>query len=284
MTPTIQLGEAIVTGTIAGTIADAVSLFVGPDQVTELRALHVGQKGRTFAGWFDGRHLFDLARHALALSREAAGVYFVPNPINPALLDRRPNTVGNVYRGRPDLTRDVDVPARHYLLVDIDPTRHSVPISERTPSRVYRSTKASADQPTTARELFAARLLARTVVVPTLRQHGFADPITMLSGNGIHLVYRLLAPLPGGICGSNDPLAAVLRKLADQVDSDLLTIDTNTYTSARMLKVPGTWTRKGEASPLRPYRRARILETPNGWVGSGPAEGSGELSRAGLVA
>lgn len=265
-------------------IAEQVSLFVGADQVTELRALHVGQKGRTFAGWFDGRHLVDLARHALALTREAAGVYFVPNPINPELLARRENTTANVYRDKPALTRDSDIPERRYLLIDIDPYRHSIPVSDRTPAREYAETRLTEDMPSTARELVAARIMARGLVAPLMRSLGFANPITMSSGNGVHCVYRLPESIPGGLTGTRDPLADLLRLVASRFDSVLSAVDPNTYTAARMLKVPGTWARKGEATPSRPYRKARILEIPDGWTGPTPmADVGAHVARSGVV-
>ena len=80
-------------------VAEQLALFVAPTAVTELRALHVGERGRTFAGWFEGTRLHEMARQALALSRQAAGVYFVPNPIDPAIAAKRLNTVLNVPRG-----------------------------------------------------------------------------------------------------------------------------------------------------------------------------------------
>ena len=65
----------------ADSIAADLARFVHPDQYTELRALNVGQRRGTFSGWFDGKHLRELARNALALSRQASGVYSSPTQL-----------------------------------------------------------------------------------------------------------------------------------------------------------------------------------------------------------
>lgn len=235
-------------------VAEQLRLFVAADQVVELRALHVGQKGRTYAGWFDGAHLLDLAKNALMLSREAAGVYFTPNPVSPELLDRSPNRIVQARRDAPPLTKDTDVVERRYLLVDIDPAR---------------AFDAAPDGPSSAREVCFARLVARHVS-DYLAGFGFSRPVGMLSGNGIHLVYRLPTPAGGGRCDPSDPLARLLRALADRFTCYGAAIDTNTYTPARMLKVPGCPARKGEPSRSRPHRVARILSVSNDWQQPGP--------------
>lgn len=231
-------------------VAADLAHFVGPEQYTELRALNVGGPGRCFSGWFDGRHLLDLARNALALTRQAAGVYFIPNPVNPAVASRRLNTVLNVPKGF-RLTHDEDVLERRFLIVDIDPTRY-----------------VGQDQecPSSAHELIFARTVARDAVVPFLRAAGWPDPMVMLSGNGIHLVYQIVPAIKVTEWGRvSDPLAAILGVLGDRFTCTGATIDSNTYNPCRMLKVPGTYARKGDATQRRPHRAARIIEVPNGW-------------------
>jgi hypothetical protein len=133
-------------------VADRLRLFVAPDQVTELRALHVGQRGRTFAGWFAGDRLDDMAKHALALSRQAAGVYFVPNPVDPRVGSKRLNRVLDVHRGF-GLTSDADVIERRFLVVDLDPRRARFDGPD--------GFEDGGDFPTSGRELAFARRLAR---------------------------------------------------------------------------------------------------------------------------
>jgi hypothetical protein len=259
----------------ADAIAASMRLFLSPGQVTELRALNVGGENRTFAGFFEYDRLRDFSRHALALSREASGVYFQPNPVNPSLLARKPNTVSNVpgrkSPGRFELTTDRDVLERRYLFVDVDPARFrpadqsesgAVKIDAR---RIRRPLEpAEQKQPSTTEELLLAQFVGERVKIE-LTHRGMAKPLVMQSGNGVHLLFPLSVPMdyyPPEL----DPLSEMLCALARELDfAGLVTIDRNTYTASRMLKVPGTMSRKGTASPGRPYRRVEIIEVPNGW-------------------
>lgn len=256
-------------------IAADLARFVAPDQYTELRALHVGGRGRTFSGWFDGKHLTDLARNALALTRQAAGVYFTPNPVHPRTAAKRLNRVFDVHRGF-TLSHDSDIIERRFLLIDLDPVRlfnaRFGPLCPKCDRRheggpegcdVFPPVPTQED-PTTSRELVWTIRTARRYLLPALAGLGFAEPVEMLSGNGIHLIYQL-SPLPGGPCPPNDPAAAILRELDARFSCTGMKIDAATYNPARMLKVPGTFARKGELTHFRPHRRVRLLRVPNGW-------------------
>lgn len=244
-------------------VADRLALFVAPDQVTELRAKDVGAKGRIFAGWFVGDKLHDMARHALALSRQASAVYFVPNPVDPRLAAKRLNKVLDVHRGF-HLTGDSDVLERRFLIVDLDPRRCGVDAAGG-------ELPHNGDYPSAGEELGFAVHVARAFVAPFLAGIGFGRPVEMLSGNGVHLCYRV-APLAGGQCGPTDPAATVLRLLHERYSCWGVTVDANTFNPSRMLKVPGTAVRKGAAAPDRPHRAARVLRVPDGWPR--PAAGS----------
>ncbi len=244
----------------AADVATHLAHFIHPDQVTELRALHVGGRGRTFSGWFTGRNLDDMARHALALSRQAAGVYFTPNPVDPALLARRPNRVLDVHKGFA-LTHDSDILERRYLIVDADPRRVG----------------ANQDQPTTARELAFVSWATKRYVRPFVKSEGFGEPIVMCSGNGIHLVYRLSHAMVGGTDATRSLIASFLAVLSDRFSCFGYQIDPNTFNACRMLKVPGTTVRKGDSTPLRPYRSAKLLEVPDGWLAPAEPPGTRQL-------
>lgn len=233
----------------AATIATDLARFIHRDQFTELRALHVGGPGRTFAGWFDGAHLIDLARNALAITRQAAAVYFIPNPVNPTIAAKRINTVLNVPRGFA-LTRDDDIIECRFLIVDIDPCR---------------LTEGNESCPSSAHELVFSRGIAGHIR-PYLRGQGHPDPIMMMSGNGIHLVYPLVPAIPGEHWRHvANPMAETLADLSARFSCLGAKIDTNTFNPCRMLKVPGTYARKGESTRSRPHRIARILEVPDEW-------------------
>src|SRR5262249_31554365 len=100
-------------------------VFVGPDQVTELRALGVStpsyRRPHTEAGVFDGENLELMAKEALRLTKVSRGGYFVPNPLKADLLGRRCNRVDVAESDT--LASDDDVLHRNWLLLDADPVR-----------------------------------------------------------------------------------------------------------------------------------------------------------------
>ncbi len=240
----------------AAEIAADLERFIAPDQFTELRAMNVGGTGRVVAGWFDGRHLLDLARAALGLTRQASRVQFIPNPIRPEVAARRLNKALDVHRGF-GLTKDPDIIDRRWLIVDVDPWGFWRDKPDPTAEREER--------PSSWRELGMALRVARQGVRVMLADLGFPDPVEMLTGNGVHLVYPI-EPTPAGRCASGDPVARLLQLIGSRWNLPGVAIDPSTYTPARLLKVPGTLTKKGEAGPGRPYRTARILSVPHDWT------------------
>jgi hypothetical protein len=231
-------------------IADSLSRIIHPEQITELRALNCGGPRLTTAGWFDGRHLFDLARTALSLTRSATAVYFIPNPVHPNLHARCPNRVENVRRDKFKLTTDADILERRYLFVDLDCDRED----------------GNSAQPTNSLELSDTFDAAALTVGDFVFELGFQPPIQMMSGNGYHLLFPLSSPLPNEPSSNEpDPLREALALFRRWHFRLKVRVDPNTYTAARMLKVPGTIVRKGVASADRPFRMAYITEIPNGW-------------------
>src|SRR5436190_13726101 len=70
-------------------VAEFLRLFIDSGQVTELRAFE--SRGRAHIGFFDADHLDVMAKAAADLEWSCRGVYFVPNPVNPKLLNRAKN-------------------------------------------------------------------------------------------------------------------------------------------------------------------------------------------------
>jgi len=232
-------------------IADFIArTFIHPDQITELRALNVGRPNRTVSGWFDGRHLLDLARSALAITRQASGVYFIPNPVNPELFQRCPNRTDEVMRSRWKVTADADILERRYLFVDLDPDRSD----------------GNSKQPSTDAELAETIAAADPVASDFAYYDQWPEPLRMLSGNGVHLLFPIRTPIPARFSEyETDPLREYLEVCRDWHFHGCVRIDPNTYNAARLLKVPGTRVVKGTATPDRPYRIADVLRIPHDW-------------------
>ncbi|MBM3758329.1 MAG: hypothetical protein FJW38_30680 [Acidobacteria bacterium] len=213
-------------------------LLAEPNQVVELRLLQTQAKGRQLpaimSGFFDD--FAALAQAVETYSPDAKGTYITLNPVNAALLARAANRIRVV--GKDDaLTGDGDVTARRWLPIDLDPTRpsgisatdeeHDVAIERAHQIREY------------------------------LRHEGWPDPILADSGNGSHLLYRVdLRPEDG------QAVKHCLQALAFRFDDHRVKVDQSVFNPARIWKLYGTLSRKGDDSPERPHRLAKILEVP----------------------
>jgi hypothetical protein len=231
MTPPVLRAEEVLTW---------ARLILEPAQVTELRALEVTESGwrapHTVSGYFDYDHLDAMAAAAVKLSPCAKGVYLVLNPIDPALIARAANRVRGVGKNDP-LTSDKDILRRNWVPIDTDAQR---------PAGISASDQEHEAAIDRARE-----------IRNYLRGEGWPEPILADSGNGGHLLYRVdLRREDGGIVERS------LKALADRFDDDLVKVDQTVFNPARIWKVYGTLSRKGDNLAERPHRVARILEGP----------------------
>ena len=218
-------------------IRRAIAFLAPPEGVVEVRAL---ADGATHSGYFDDYEALTQAVEALDADPSVAGIYVTVNDVNPALLARRANRIKMRLSRKDATTADVDITRRRWLPVDIDPVR---------PSGVS-STDKEHD----------AALGAAERIEAYLAEQGFPTPILADSGNGAHLLYRIDLP--------NDEAATTLVKgclstLDALFSNEVMTVDTANYNAARIWKLYGTASRKGDNTPERPHRRARILSAPD---------------------
>ncbi|MDP3940114.1 MAG: hypothetical protein Q8R92_18510, partial [Deltaproteobacteria bacterium] len=218
-------------------IAAALAIILPPGQVTELRVLDAVTAGNyrphVESGYFDNPA--SLAE-AAATIRAAKGFYFTPNPVNPALLARSANRIRPV--GKEPTTSDNDVTVRHWLLIDADAVR---------PSGISASDAEHAEALDRCRAVYKH-----------LRAAGWPDPIAADSGNGAHLLYRVDLP-----AADDGLIERCLLALADQFDDAAVTIDRKVFNPARIWKLYGTLSAKGDDTPERPHRMARVLSHPS---------------------
>lgn len=213
-------------------------LLVEPESVCELRVLGVESsygKPHTESGYYDTDHLADMAKAALGISRRAKGVYLTLNPLDADLLSRRCNRLDRA--AEDELAKDRNVRRRRWLLVDADPRRMA---------------GISATD--------AEKALAHETILSVrefLRSRAWPEPILSDSGNGYHLLYRVDLPTDDG-----GMVQRCLHALAKDWDSEAVEIDTSVYNPARICKLPGTLSRKGDHTPTRPHRWSRVLEVP----------------------
>ncbi len=215
-------------------IAAWLQIFMPSGQVTELRALNVVRpdfrRPHTESGYFDDP--FALANAAAGITC-AKGIYFVPNPIKPALLARAQNHLYCPGQGD-STTTDSDIVSRRWLLVDLDPIRPAGISSSQVEHDMARQK---------AREITAY-----------LCNSGWPLPICASSGNGFHLLYRIDLPTDDGGLVKN-----CLEVLADFFDDDKVTVDRKVFNPARIWKLYGTLACKGDNVPERPHRVSKII-------------------------
>lgn len=240
---------------MAGALLEQFELFLpvfapkGVECVTELRALQVpgwkGSKATDECGFFDlGTQLGRSALHQVVKgyvtrpdAEQPEGIYLTMNPIDPVFLARAENAMGK--KGKKISAEDVHVIARRWFVVDADPVR---PIS---------GISATDSEKAAARSVIDA-------VREDLAAHGFADPMFCDSGNGFHLWYRIDLPRDDG-----GFVEHTIKGLARRHNTARATVDTSVFNPSRIMKVPGTWARKGGSTPDRPHRMACVLEIPH---------------------
>jgi len=221
---------------VDGLLRDAVSLLAGPGQVVEVRAL---TDQFTHSGYFSDPAALVRAVEPLDADNSVHGIYVTLNEVNPALLSRRANRIKMRLGKKDSTTSDADILRRHWLPVDIDPLR---------PSGV-----SSTD------EEHGLALAKAEEVARWIDGLGFPDPVRADSGNGAHLIYRIDLP-------NDDAALALVKGCLATLDAlfsdDRVTVDTANFNAARIWKLYGTISRKGDSTPERPHRRSRILSAP----------------------
>ncbi len=219
-------------------VADTAKLLIGAGQVTEVRVLEAtttksNSWPHTVSGYFDDA---DKLVAALAVIRTAKGIYFTPNPVDPALLSRAANRIKKASKG--ESTQDTNIVERRWLLIDADPQRLS---------------GISA----TDGEHEAALQRAREIQ-DYLRGLGWPEPILADSGNGAHLLYCIDLPTDdGGL------IKRCLAAIAERFDDNAVKIDQSVHNPARTWKLYGTRACKGDDTSDRPHRMSRILSQPD---------------------
>jgi replicative DNA helicase len=173
---------------------------------------------------------FNSSRAAAAWADEqeeqARGIYVVMNPFAEAAIA---NATVN----------DAAVTRRRWLLIDLDPVRPK-------------------DANATDAELDAATKRAAKVS-EDLTALGWPLPVSAISGNGAHLLYRLDEP---NDAATTELTENVLAALAEKYTDEQVELDTTVSNASRITKLYGTLTRKGATTEERPWRPSMIVNVP----------------------
>jgi hypothetical protein len=221
-------------GSIPGEIQRSAELLMEPGQVNEVRIPKTGRNG-TISGYFD-----DPGKIADAVARfdgNVPGIYITLNPCNPPLLARAANRM----RERAEITTgDVDILRRGWLLIDCDPKR---------PAGISSTNNEH-----------GRAISVACGIWDDLHSAGFPDPVVADSGNGAHLLYRVSLP---NTPESTQLVKRILSGVAKHSSTDDVDVDVSVHNAARITKLYGTLTCKGDSTPERPHRRSCILEIPD---------------------
>lgn len=227
------------TSTDVETIKTFLTTITRPGDVFEVRAVNCCEAGRekykfTTSGFYETAHI-DEAADAIAKLDESAiapGIYITLNPVNPSLLALAANRIKSRVKVT---TSDADIVSRRWLLIDCDPVR--------------KSNISASDF-----ELKLAEIRAEEIET-YLDGLGWPKPmIKAMSGNGYHLLYRVELPT-----GDDGLLQRVLETLSNRFGGIEVAVDKSVHNPARISKIIGTTSRKGDVIAERPHRKSSLL-------------------------
>ncbi len=168
-------------------------------------------------------------------------IYFSLNKINTACYSREQcnKFISSNYGNKLITTSDNDILHYEWILLDFDTERPS-------------GTSSSNE------ELEKSHQKA-VKIYQTLKEYGFGEPVTALSGNGYHLLYKVnFENTPENVQLVKSFLGTLNRLFSD----NMVKIDTSVFNPARICKLYGTIAAKGTPTAERPHRQAKILTVP----------------------
>lgn len=210
-----------------------ISLIIGDGNLFECRIIYNHKKLQPVGYFRSADKLIECLNN---ISLNQSNVYFVPNEMVP---DCEGREQFNQFVEGTNTTQDVDIAARHWILIDFDPERPT-------------GTSATDEKVELAKKKM-------TQIYKYLQDQGFPEPICGFSGNGYHLLYRLRMK-------NDEENKQLLKKFLETLDA-LFTegdvkIDKVNFNAARLCKLYGTVAQKGANTEKQPHRLSRIIYVP----------------------
>lgn len=205
------------------------SIFKRDDELFEIRILG----DRTWSGYF-----YDIETAIEALKPfDNANIYYSINEVKKACASRDQFNCFKQVKGT--ATSKQDIEHRWWLPIDVDCER---------PSGVSSTNEEKAKAHKKAQDVFVF-----------LRNNGFSTPVVCDSSSGYHILYPIDM---NNTQESEDAIKAFLEILGHNFTDENVKIDTVLHDSNRILRLPGSYGRKGRSSDERPHRLAKILSIP----------------------
>ena len=217
-----------------------LNTFCPEGSLIEIRAIHAtNPKNNIWSGYFRSHE--DVWNAIQPFDKEY-NIYFVLNVINDVCYSMIQKD--KMVRGAEN-TKDADIVARRFILVDLDAERGGKKVSS------------------TEEEYQKARMKAHQVR-NYLRDEGFSFPVVCSSGSGFHLVYKI------DDWANNEEnkllIERFLQALSLMFSDDDVKVDTVVWNAARIDKFYGTVARKGANTKERPHRLSKIVLIPDDFV------------------
>ncbi len=235
MASTLRTPKPVRTHALASSpeeCADQLRRLLGwqAGEYREIRVLHGGTVQRAIVS------TPEQAATAIKGVRYGAGVYVTINPVRPESQSVKNGGLVLVQAAKGSCATDADIERRNCFVVDLDPRRPA-------------GTSATDEQ------LADAEFVARKMV-GDLAAEGWPRPTQVCSGNGVHLYWPV--DLPGN---STQP-QALLDSLSARFSTDSVKLDTTVGNASRIMRVPGTWSAKGDDADL--HRVCALREVGDG--------------------
>lgn len=214
-------------------VAKAIGLLKEDGEIFEIRVLE--NKG-TYSAYFND--IETALRQLKTLNVEGkSNVYICLQKIKNACYSRAQKD--KFIKNATPTTGDTDIEGYNWLFIDLDPVR---------PSGTSSSEK----------ELNYAKQKANAIIL-YLRNKKFREPIVAISGNGVHLLYKIEFKNEKTRI---DLIKKFLETLHILFSDEKVDIDMKNYNPARICKLYGTMAEKGSNTKDRPYRESKIVKVP----------------------
>lgn len=200
-------------------------------ELFEVRCLESNGK-RVSSGYFRDTEM--MLEQLSKLSTSDSNIYIMLNNIKPECYSReqRDKFITNAKVQ----TSDNDICGYEWLFIDVDPKR---PAGVSSTDEQLRQAKGVGNK-----------------VYAFMKNLGFNNPITAMSGNGIHLLYKIRLRNSE----ENKTLIKNCLLALDMLFSDeFVDIDKTNFNPARICKLYGTVARKGSNTAENPHRMSRLL-------------------------
>lgn len=206
------------------------SIFKPNNELFEIRVL--GDK--TYSAYFT-----DIEEAIKQLPKyDNSQIYFTVNKVNDACASRK--QFNNFMLVQGTATSKNDIIRRLFIPIDIDVERPSG-ICSTNEEKEYAHQKA-------------------LTVFRFLQENNFAEPVICDSSSGYHIYYPV--DMEADQQSEND-IKKFFGILSNFFTDDRVKIDRQVGDANRIMRLSGTWSRKGRNTPERPHRMAKILRCPS---------------------